>query len=56
MYVKVEVGGECLKNRSEAFLFVFGGGVPEWQIAAEPPRVATEILVSSYADSVVDVV
>ena len=52
----VKSGDECLKNVSESFLFVFDGVAPGWQEAGEPPRVATEILVSPDGDSVVDVV
>ena len=56
MYITVNGGGECLKNVSESFLIVCDRVAPGWQEAGEPPRVATEILVSPNGDSVVDVV
>lgn len=56
MYATGQGGGECLKNGSDGFLFVFDGGAPGWQEAGEPATVETEILVSGDGASVVDVV
>ena len=49
-------GGDCLKNVSDGFLFVFDGGAPGWQEAGEPPTVETEILISDDGASVLEVV
>ena len=49
-------GGDCLKNASDGFLFVFDGGAPGWQEAGEPPTVETEILISDDGASVLEVV
>ena len=56
MYATGQGGGECLKNGSDGFLFVFEGGAPGWQESGEPATVETEILVSGDGASVVDVV
>ena len=56
MYATGNGGGDCLKNASDGFLFVFDGGSPGWQEAGSPPTVETEILVSPDGNSVVDVV
>ena len=49
-------GGNCMKNASDGFLFVFDGGSPGSQEAGGQPSVETEILVSRDRASVVDVV
>ena len=56
MYATGNGGGDCLKNASDGFLFVFDGGSPGWQEAGSPPTVETEILVSPDGNSVADVV
>ena len=49
-------GGNCLKNASDGFLFVFDGGSSGWQEAGGQPSVETEILDSRDEASVDDVV
>ena len=49
-------GGNCLKNASDGYLFVFDGGSPGWQEVGGQPAVETEILVSRDGASIVDVV
>ena len=49
-------GGNCLKNASDGYLFVFDDGSPGCQEAGGQPTVETEILVSREGASVVDVV
>ena len=56
MYATGKGGGNCLKNASDGYLFVFDGGSPGWQEAGGQPTVETEILVSRDGASVVDVV
>ena len=55
MYATGKGGGNCLKNASDGFLFVFDGGSPGWQEADGQPSVETEILVSRDGASVDDV-
>ena len=47
MYATGKGGGNCLKNASDGYLFVFDGGSPDWQEAGGQPTVETEILVLS---------
>ena len=56
IYATVKGGGNCLKNASDGFLFVFNSGSPGWQEAGCQTSVETEILVSRDGVSVVDVV
>ena len=56
MYATGKGGGDCLKHASDGFLFVFDGGAPGWQEAAEPPTLETEILISDDGASVLEVV
>ncbi len=44
MYATGKGGGNCLKNASDGYLFVFDGGSPGWQEAGGQPTVETEIL------------
>ena len=56
MYATGKGGGNCLKNASDGYLFLFDGGSPVWQETGGQPTVATEILVSRDEASIVDVV
>ena len=53
MYVTGKGGGNCLKNASDGYLFVFDGGSPGWQEAGGQPTVETEILVSRDGASII---
>ena len=44
MYASAKGGGNCLKNASDGYLFVFEGGSPGWQEAGGQPTGETEIL------------
>ena len=46
IYATGKGGGNCFKNASDGFLFVFDGGSQGWQEAGGQPNVETEILVS----------
>ena len=46
MYATGKGGGNCLKNASDGYLFVFDGGSPGWQEAGGQPTVETEIFFS----------
>ena len=54
MYATGKGGGNCLKNASDGYLFVFDGGFPGWQEAGGQPTVETEILVSRDGASIID--
>ena len=56
MYATGKGGGDCLKNASDGYLFVFDGGTPGWQEEGSQATIETEILISGDGDSVVDVV
>ena len=56
MYATGKGGGNCLKNASDGYLFVFDFGSPGWQEAGGQTTIETEILASRDGASVVDVV
>ena len=44
MYATGQGGGECLKNGSDDFLFVFDGGAPGWQETGNQPQLKLKSL------------
>ena len=56
MYATSRGGAECLKSKTDGFLFVFGGGAPGWQEEGQPASVETEIRVSADGSSDIDVI
>ena len=48
-------GGDCLRNASNGFLFVFDGETPGWHEPGVQPSVQTEILIFRYGSPVVGV-
>ena len=44
MYATGKGGGNCLKNASDGYLFVFDGGSPGWQEAGGHPLLKLKFL------------